>query len=195
MKTRLIAAVAFTVVIVYFALAVYILPESYSRALSPPRPAPVISSVSISDDIIILGDEFSLRVSAVNLGDPADLQLISVAFPNTTRADIVTVKDHNFRQAPIFKLPGDELGGRYAGLQGKVTASYPAVEAQSRPWETDEVFIMELSIRPESEGRFVVFVKAVGLPHEGEHAHYPKDGTIDQQNEYVSVYEVRVTNA
>ncbi|WP_415281275.1 hypothetical protein [Candidatus Nitrososphaera sp. FF02] len=48
---------------------------------------------------------------------------------------------------------------------------------------------------PEQEGRFVVFVKAVGLPHNGDQAHWPSSGTTDQQDEYASVVEVDVTKA
>lgn len=161
--------------------------------LAPPRPAPVITSVTLSDDTIALGGEFSIRVSAANRGEPADLQLVSVAFPNATRADIITVNSHNFKQSPFVIEPGgDEIAAGYTAV-ASVVPSYPAVEAISRPWEPGEAYNIDLSVRPESEGRFVVFVKAVGLPHNGDQAHYPASGIIDQQSEYVDVYEVMVT--
>lgn len=193
MNTRVIAGGVLAAAVIYFVLVVYILPQPYSLTLAPPRPAPVITSVSLSDDVITLGSEFSIRVSAANRGDPADLQLISVAFPNATRADIATVRDHNFKQTPILIWPGEEIGAGYTGTQRMVAANYPAVEAMSRPWEPGEAFNIDLSVRPESEGRFVVFVKAVGLPHNGDQAHYPDSGVMDQQDEFVAVYEVRVT--
>ena len=40
-----------------------------------------------------------------------------------------------------------------------------------------------------------MFVKAVGLPHNGDQAHFPESGIMDQQQEYVVVYEVLVTKA
>ena len=43
------------------------------------------------------------------------------------------------------------------------------------------------------EGRFVVFVKSVALPHTSELAHYPQDGTLDPQKEFVEPYSVQVT--
>jgi hypothetical protein len=183
---------ALAVAAVYFALAIFFLPQPYSLTLAPPRPAPVITSVTISDESIALGGEFSIRVSTANRGEPADLQLVSVAFANATSTDIATVRDHNFKQSPVFIEPGDEVGYGYTGIQSAI-AGYPAVEAVSRPWEPGEAYNIDLSVRPESEGRFVVFVKAVGLPHNGDQAHFPASGILDQQNEYVDVYEVMVT--
>lgn len=194
MKTGAIAAGAIAVAAAYFVLAVFFLPQLYSLTLAPPRPAPVITSVTISDESIPLGSEFSIRVSAANKGEPADLQLVSVAFPNATRTDTVTVNDHNFKQTPLYIKPGDKIGYGYTGVQS-VIAGYPAVEATSRPWEPGEAFNIDLSVRPETEGRFVIFLKAVGLPHNGDQAHFPESGMMDQQQEYVAVYEVLVTKA
>ncbi len=193
MKAGAIACGALAFAGAYFALAVFVLPQPYSLTLSPPEPAPVITSVTLSDDTIALGSEFSIRVSAANRGEPADLQLVSVAFPNATRADIITISSHNFKQSPYVIRPGvDELAAGYTAVASMI-ASYPAVEVISRPWEPGEAFNIDLSVKPESEGRFVVFVKAVGLPHNGDQAHYPADGIMDQQDEFVDVYEVMVT--
>jgi hypothetical protein len=193
-KTGAVAGAALVVAAAYFALAVFFLPQPYSLTLAPPKPAPVITSVAISDESIPLGSEFSIRVSAANRGEPADLQLVSVAFPNATRTDIVIINDHNFKQTPSFIAPGEPLASGYTGIQS-IAASYPAVEAISRPWEPGEAYNIDLSVRPETEGRFVIFVKAVGLPHNGDQAHFPESGIMDQQQEYVAVYEVLVTKA
>ena len=193
MNTKVIAGGALAAAVIYFVLTVYVLPQPYSLTLAPPKPSPVITSVSLSDPVIALGSEFSIRVSAANRGDPADLQLVSVAFPNATRTDIITINDHNFKQTPFFIEQGNTIGAGYTGTQRTVLANYPAVEAVSRPWEPGEAFNIDISVRPESEGRFVVFVKAVGLPHNGDQAHYPDAGVVDQQDEYVAVYEVQVT--
>jgi hypothetical protein len=173
-------------------MAIFFLPQMFSLILAPPMPAPMITGVTISDGTVVLGTEFSMRVSAANKGDPADLQLVSVAFPNATSTDIVAISGHNFKQSSLFIEPGDPVAAGYSGVQS-VVAGYPAVEAISRPWEPGEVFSIDLSVRPENEGRFVVFVKAVGLPHNGNQAHYPDGGVVDQQDEYVAVYEVMVT--
>jgi hypothetical protein len=193
-KTGAVAGGALAFAAAYFVLVIFFLPQPYSVTLAPPKPAPVITGVTISDESIPLGSEFSIRVSAANRGKPADLQLVSVAFPNATRTGIVTVNDHNFKQTPSSIEPGDKIGYGYTGVQS-VIASYPAVEAVSRPWEPGETYNIDISVRPDSEGRFMIFVESVRLPHNGDQAHYPNGGVLDQQDEYVSVYEVLVTKA
>jgi hypothetical protein len=181
---------------IYFAVAAFVLPQQYLATIEPARPAPLITAVSVSDLSIALGEQFTVRVSATNRGDPADLQIVSVAFPNATKLDdVATVKEHNFKQSPRFIKAGDEIGAGYEGPQRVVIASYPAIEAISRPWERGETFTIEVAVGPPAEGRFLVFVKAVALPHNGSQAHFPAEGLVDQQDEYVSVYEVDVTKA
>jgi hypothetical protein len=121
--------------------------------------------------------------------------LVSVAFPNATSTDVASVREHNFKQTPFYIEVGRSIGAGYAGPQRTVAAQYPAVEAHSSPWEQGETFSIDLTVKPEHEGRFIMFVKAVGLPHNGDQSHYPQEGVIDQQDEHVSVYEVDVTKA
>lgn len=192
MKARSVAAGALAAAVIYFVLAVFFLPQMYSLTLASPKPAPIISSVMISNDSIAQGTEFSLRVSAINRGDPADLQLVSVAFPNATSTKVIEIREHNFKQSPLLIEPGDRLASGYSGIQN-VVAGYPAIEAISRPWERGETFSIDLLVKPEKEGKFVIFVKAVALPHNDGQAHYPDNGIVDQQNEYVAAYEVMVT--
>lgn len=167
----------------------------YIASLVLPKPEPVITEVWISNPEITLGDEFTLRVSATNEGEHGDRMLVSVAFPNATSPDIATVREHNFKQTPIYIEVGRPIGAGYSGPQRQVPAQYPAVEAHSSPWEPGEAFSIEMGVKPEHEGRFLVFVKAVGFPHNGDQAHYPAEGVIDQQDEYVTVYEVDVKKA
>lgn len=195
MNGRVVAAAAAAGALAYFAVAIAFLPNAYLPVLMPPRPAPVITDVSVSDRSILLGENFTLHVSATNEGDHADRQIVSVAFPNATRAEGVQVQEHDFKQAPFFVVPGGQIGSGYMGTAAMVQAQYPALEAHSAPWEDGESFSISLSVTPEHEGRFVVFVKAVGLPHNGDQAHWPSSGTVDQQDEYVSVLEVDVTKA
>jgi hypothetical protein len=194
-KPQILVAVAVAAAVAYFALSVYVLPQSYLSSLAAPKPKPAIGSFSVSDKSIALGKSFTIRVAASNKGEHADRQLVSIAFPNATRFDVARVVSSNFRQSPIFIKPGDKIGAGYTGPQGNVIARYPAVEAFSSPWDPGEAFSMDLSVTPESAGKFMIFVKAVGLPHNGDQAHVPQEGTLDQQDEYVSVYEVTVTKA
>lgn len=132
---------------------------------------------------------------ASNKGDHADRQIVSIAFPNATRADVAQIASSNFRQAPLLIKPGDKIGVGYNGPQATAPARYPAIEAYSSPWEPGENFSIDLTVTPESVGRFVVLIKAVGLPHNGDLAHDPQSGFVDQQGEYTEEYEVDVTKA
>lgn len=155
----------------------------------------MLSSVSLSDRTIALGTEFTIRVVATNKGEHADRQIVSISFPNATRADIAHVVKSNFRQTPLFIKPGKDIGIGYNGPQTTAPARYPVVEAYSSPWDPGETFSMDLAVKPEAAGKFVVLVKSVGLPHDGDQAHTPQSGTVDQQGEYAEAYEVDVTKA
>lgn len=196
----IIVAIAVAAAGAYFALSAFVLPHAYlsSPLLAAPRPAPVVTEVSLSDRSVALGQPFRIRVNATNQGEHADLQLVSIAFPNATSTGIVKVESYTFRQSPIFVNPGRPLAAGYQGsrdaaaIAATVPARYPAVEAWSMPWEHGESFGAELQVTPQQEGRFVVFVKAVGLPHSYSGAHYPQSGIVDQQQEYVAAYGVNV---
>ncbi len=194
MNGRVIAAIAVAGAVAYFVVAVVFLPQMFLPVLRPPRPAPV-ANVTVSDSAIALGESFTLQVSATNEGEHADRQIVSVAFPNATRVqDVAEVQEYNFKQSPLIIKIGDDIGYGYTGIQ-RAKAQYPAIEAHSAPWEGGQLFSETLSVTPEHEGRFVVLVKAVGLPHNGDQAHWPSSGLLDQQDEYVSVIEVNVTKA
>ncbi|MGI0005786.1 MAG: hypothetical protein ACREAI_05175 [Nitrososphaera sp.] len=179
----------------YLALAAFVVPQTYLLSLAPPKPAPEITSVSLSSPEIVLGESFTIRVAAANQGEQADLQLVSIAFPNATSAQVAAVQGHTFKQAPTTINPGKAVGAGYSGLERTVVAQYPAIESASRPWAPGETASIELLVKPEAEGRFVMLVKAVALPHNGDQAHYPHEGVLDHQGEYVTAYEVRVTKA
>jgi hypothetical protein len=195
----IVAVIAVAAAGAYFALSAFVLPHAYlsSPLMAAPRPAPVVTEVSLSDRSVALGQSFRIRVNATNQGEHADLQLVSIAFPNATSTGIVKVESYTFRQSPIFVNPGRPLAAGYQGSRDAATAAtvparYPAVEAWSMPWDHGESFGAELRVTPQHEGRFVVFVKAVGLPHSHNGAHYPQSGIVDQQGEYVAAYEVNV---
>lgn len=188
-------AAAIAAAVAYFALSAYVLPQSYLASLAAPKPQPALSSVSVSDRSIALGKSFTVRVVAANRGEHADRQMVTFSFPNATSAGVAQVISSNFRQAAVFIKPGDKIGAGYNGLQATVLARYPAVEAFSSPWDPGETFSIDLAVKPEAVGKFVVLVKAVGLPHNGDLAHFPRDGIVDQQGEYVEAYEVNVTKA
>ena len=177
--------------VVYFILTVYILPQSYQTYFIPRKPVPEVLDVNMPARVT-LGQPFTITVTGINNGEEADIQTISIGFPNLTSASNVKVLSHNFRQTPLLIKIGEKVGAGYAGTAETVNAQYPMVEAMSRPWVHGNLYSIRLQITPEDRGQFTVFVKSVAFPS-WEHAHWPLDGLIDPQKEFVKSYQIEVT--
>jgi hypothetical protein len=191
-KTFILAAGVGISLAFYFLLSIYIFPDIY-RGLPKIRPIPIISKVSIYPSTVYLGNTFDVDVVAENLGDNADIQIISIAFPNMTHLDgLVGIKRSDFTQKPVFIKAGDKVGSDYVGEESPTNARYASLEFFSRPWHPAVIHHLELQIRPDTVGKFVIFLKAIALPHLNDFAHYPRRGIKDFQNEFVSVYSLRV---
>ncbi|TLY11616.1 MAG: hypothetical protein E6K85_01120 [Thaumarchaeota archaeon] len=188
----ILAGVVAAALLLYITLSLYVFPQMY-QSIEPRRPEAVITNVSLSTPVIRLGQTFVISVTGTNRGEEADMQIVSVGFPNLTRADNMVVLEHNFTQTPIFINTSGVIGSEYSGTQRPVHARYPSVEAFSRPWPGGNTYNIDLQVRPEAEGRFVVLVKSVAFPHSWDGAHWPKDGVIDYQKELVEPYYVQVT--
>jgi hypothetical protein len=161
------------------------------------KAVPVITNVKMSALEVQLGKSFNILVKSNNQGDTADIQIVSISFPNLTRIgnnDIITIKNHNFNQEPEFVEIGDNIGYNYSGLSETTAAQYPFIEFFSRPWKTDTIYQTQIEIKPPAVGRFVIFIKAVSLPHNNEFSHYPHTGIKDHQEEFVEAYSVNVKN-
>ena len=191
-KTIILAGVVAAALLLYITLSLYVFPQMY-KSIEPRRPEAVIRDVSLSTPAIRLGQTFVISVTGTNRGEEADMQIVSVGFPNLTRADNMDVLEHNFTQTPILINTSEVIGSEYSGTQRPVHARYPSVEAFSRPWAGGNTYNIDLQVRPEVEGRFVVLVKSVAFPHSWDGAHWPKDGVIDYQKELVEPYYVQVT--
>ena len=188
----ILAGVVAAALLLYITLSLYVFPQMY-QSIEPRRPEAVITNVSLSTPVIMLGQTFVVSVTGTNRGEEADMQIVSVGFPNLTRADNMVVLEHNFTQTPILINTSEVIGSEYSGTQRPVQARYPSVEAFSRPWAGGRTYDIDLQVRPEAEGRFVVLVKSVAFPHSWDGAHWPKDGVIDYQKELVEPYYVQVT--
>lgn len=176
---------------IYFFLALYILPQVY---LSEPqvKPVPMLTNIDMPAESSA-GRPFTISITGANEGDTADIQIISVAFPNITRIDgLVQIEHHDFTQTPRFVHLGDEVGSAYMGLERIVHAEYPSIEFFSRPWHAHVTHHIQIEVKPDTVGKFVVLVKTVALPHTSELAHYPREGFKDHQEEFVKVYSVDV---
>jgi hypothetical protein len=143
----------------------------------------------------VVGESFDLTIIATNNGDAADMQLVSLSFPNITSIDgIVKILRYNFTQKPVFIKMGDKVGSKYVGANKVINTYYPAIEANSRPWYNDDYYHISVEVKPNNVGRFVIFVKTIALPHTNELGHYPIFGIKDYQGEFVVLSSVEVVN-
>ena len=186
----LAGAVAFALVL-YLSLTLYVFPQSY-QSIEPTRPEAAVTNISMLASEIELGQAFAVSVTGINRGEEADMQIVSISFPNLTTTDNIEVLMHNFAQQPILISTGDDVGSEYTG-EMQVAAQYVSVEAFSRPWPGGSAYSIDLQVTPKAEGRFAIFIKSVAFPHSWDGAHWPQDGLVDYQKEFVQVHYVQVT--
>jgi hypothetical protein len=191
-RAIILAAAIAAALALYFSLTLYVFPQSY-QFIEQRRPEAVVTNVSLSASEIELGQTFVVSITGTNRGEEADLQIVSVGFPNLTSAANMEVLRHNFAQTPQLISAGRRVGSEYAGLEKPVAAQYASVEAFSRPWAGGSTYSIDVQVRPETEGGFAIFVKSVAFPHSWDEAHWPKDGVADYQKEFVEVHYVQVT--
>lgn len=178
------------VMAVYFALAVFVFPQTYQNVtVVHPRPA---LEVALSAQQITLGESFEAEITAYNNGDAADLQIVTIAFPQNDDLENVRITSYDFLQSPRMIQKGQEVGSEYAGGQMTVLAKYPFIEAYSRPSKSGDTFKIVLQITPKEEGLFKLYAKTVAMPHVDDESHFPTHGLQDQQNEFVQEYTVEV---
>jgi hypothetical protein len=193
LKAILLTSAVAVALVAYFSLSLYVFPQSY-QSIEPHRPQAIVTDASLSAPDIALGQALTISVTGTNNGeDAADMQIVSVGFPNLTSIDNIKILKHNFTQTPMLITPGELLSSQYSTTEESVSAQYASIEAFSRPWEAGKTYSADIEVIPKTEGKFVVFIKSVALPHTWEQAHYPQDGTLDQQKEFVETYSVQVT--
>jgi len=175
----------------YFSLALYVFPQSF-KSMEPNRPEPIVMNVSLRASEIEFGQAIVVSITGANRGEDADMQIVSVGFPNLTGTNDIDILAHNFAQTPILISIGDKVGSEYSGTEKTIEAQYASVEAFSRPWPGGNAYSIDLQVRPETEGRFAIFVKSVAFPHSWDGAHWPQEGVVDYQKEFVEVYYVEV---
>jgi hypothetical protein len=189
--TILIGAVA-AALVAYFSLSLYVFPQSY-QSIEPRRPQAIVTDVSLSARDITLGQALVISVAGTNSGEEADMQIVSVGFPNLTTTDNIKILKHDFVQTPVLIAAGERLSSEYSNTERPVLAQYASIEAFSRPWEPGKTYSADIQVIPNTEGGFVVFIKSIALPHTWEGAHYPRAGVLDHQKEFVEIYSIQVT--
>jgi hypothetical protein len=178
--------------LIYFYLSLSLFPNYFITHNKSSKPSPFLSLVNISSSQIHLKDSFRLFVVAENKGSSADLQVVSISFPNLTSIkNNLQVLTSNFSQKPLIANRGDETGSDYQG-QGKIHAIFPAIDLYSRPWKQQMLYGATLKIEPTTLGTFIFFIKLVAFPHIDNSSHYPRSGMKDYQNEFVIPYRIQV---
>ena len=124
-----------------------------------------------------------------NYGGTAEQMYISVSLPDNPSIENIQMVYHNLDEGYILPV-GTEVWGDY-GTTFPIDLKYPLVEAYCVPWEAGQAKTLQFKVRAEKAGLFRFFVKTTAETN--EHWTYdPSSGVMDQQNEYVYVYEINV---
>ena len=189
MKILIISALT-AILIVYFLMTLVVLPEEY-RSLKLIEPQP-IHSVIVSEDQITLGESFKIEIEMENQNDFADIVLTSVGFPSLTDFEGIEIIGYSYTQSPKYLDIGYEVGSEYTYGE-LMPAAYPSIEADSRNIPAGYTSRMVVLVTPSETGSFEFYVKTVAIPHNSEKSHFPYEGLVDPQGEFVDVYSVAVT--
>lgn len=172
-------------------MTVYVLPEKF-LAKEQFTPSPILE-VSISNEEINLGESFRVNTISENIGEYGDIHIVSIAFPTLSKIDDeVKIVSYDFSNSPIYIVTGDEIGSNYSGGLESVIAEYPSIEAMNRPTHPGTKYVIDLQITPKLPRPFVVYLKSIDIPHTSSQSHYPQEGKVDHQGEYVLAYTVNV---
>lgn len=190
MKKFLISGAIIAVLFVYFFMTLVIFPQEYlSHKVIEPQP---IQTVTLSVNDISLGESFKISIDTENKNDVADILITSVAFPGLQEmGDSVKIVSYDYTQSPKYIVPGNKINSNYtSGVT--ITAQHPSIEAYSRNVAADTTYHMALDITPQNAGTFEMYIKTIAIPHTTALSHYPYEGLLDSQSEYVSVFTVNV---
>ncbi len=180
-----------TSISIFFGLTLFYFPPLFENtSLNIPEP---LIDVEFSKNTIQLGESFNVSIISRNIGDQADIQIVSIGFPKLNTTDsIVKITSYNFTQSPHYVKINDEIGAKYSTANEFVNAKYPSIEAYSRPVPKDTMFAITLQVTPPQTGSFEVYAKTIAMPHSSDRSHFPQSGLLDFQEEYVQVHSVSV---
>jgi hypothetical protein len=182
--------VAAGVMVAYFVLVLGVFPDAYEYTkIGVPQPS---LDVMLSARQIKLGESFEMTLVANNVGEEADLQTVTVEFPQNQNLDNVKITSYDFLQSPELFLQDSLIGSDYNGGQDLIHSKYPFIEAYNRPSKPEHSSTMTLQITPIEPGLYTVYSKTVAMPHVSEISHFPTQGILDHQNEFVQEHIVEV---
>lgn len=190
MKKFLISGAITAVLFVYFFTTLVIFPQEYlSHKVIEPQP---IQNITLSADDISLGESFQISIEIENKNDVADILITSIAFPGLQEiGNSVKIFSYDYTQSPKYIVPGNKINSKYTS-GGTITTQHPSIEAYSRNVAANTVYHMDLDITPQNAGTFEMYIKTIAIPHTTALSHYPHEGLLDYQSEYVSVFTVNV---
>jgi hypothetical protein len=175
---------------IYLSSTILVFPQIYENMpTNTPKPR---LDIKISDQKVMRGQSFEIQIQSYNDGDEADLQIVTVGFPLNKNLDNVKIVEYNFLQSPQLIQIGEEVGSQYTAGKETIKTKYPFVEAYSRPSKNGDSFKMTLAVTPDETGAFKIYTKSVTMPHTNNLSHFPQDGLLDQQNEFVQEFIVDI---
>ncbi len=191
MKKYFPIVIASVFVGVYLVLSLGVFPPLYlSKDLPSPQP---YLEVKIPNNSISLGESFDLNIFSKNIGDYGDIHILSIGFPSLEKiTDEVKVINSNFNHQYNFIEKNTLVGSNYSAGDHKVESQYALIEIMNRPSPPNGSYDFQLLITPKNAGLYEIYVKVIEIPHTGELSHFPQQGLLDPQGEYVSVYSVMV---
>ena len=191
MKKYFPLVIASALVGVYLVLSLVVFPPLYlSKEIPVPQP---YFEVKVSNSSISLGESFGVNIFSKNIGDYGDIHILSVGFPSLEKiTDEVKVVNSNFNHQYHFIEKNTLVGSNYSAGDQKVKSPYALIEIMNRPSPQNGSYDFQLLVTPKNTGLYEIYVKSIEIPHTGELSHFPRQGMLDPQGEYVSVYSVMV---
>ena len=158
-------------------------------------PRPKVVAIQVNKNETSLNEEVILTVNVTNDRDTANWQSIAVSSPDIINVDSYTILSHNLDYFEKYDV-GYETGCDY-GNDTK-TLTYPLIEGAKNDWVKGFNGELKLKIKPEKEGILRIYAKSVaygsGVWRSAPKIFETSTKTKDQQNEYVYVKSIVVTN-
>jgi hypothetical protein len=86
--TIIIIVIAIISLIIYYSLSIFFIPQLFFLSSSEVKSQPIITAAKLSTSEVVVGESFDLTITAMNNGDTADMQVVSLSFPNSTSINI-----------------------------------------------------------------------------------------------------------
>jgi hypothetical protein len=176
---------------VYLVLSLVVFPLVYlAKEISDPQ---AYFDVKISDFSISLGESFNVNIFSKNIGDYGDIHILSIGFPALDKiTDEIKVINSDFNHQYHFIEKNTLVGSNYTATDQKVKSQYALIEIMNRPSPPNGSYDFQLSVTPKNTGLYEIYVKTIEIPHTSNLSHFPHQGMLDPQGEYVEVYSVMV---